>query len=175
MRFCITQFPLHAAAKNGNLALLRSLLEKKLNIEEKDDQGWTPLHHAASNGNVDIVQFLVEEMNANVLAEDNCQKTPSDVAFGNAKNYLLHGETPLHIAAEHGRVDEMRRLIKTKADLEVKEHRGWTALHCAARESHMDAVRCLVECGAEVSAKSKHGSTPFDVAYDEDIVKYLVK
>mmetsp|Transcript_38486 Transcript_38486/g.62549 ORF Transcript_38486/g.62549 Transcript_38486/m.62549 type:complete len:91 (-) Transcript_38486:110-382(-) len=65
MRFCITQFPLHAAAKNGNLAWLRSLLEKKLRIEEKNDQGWTPLHHAASNGNVDIVQFLVEEMNAN--------------------------------------------------------------------------------------------------------------
>jgi len=58
-------FPLHAAAKNGNLALLCSLLEKKIRIEEKDDQGWTPLHHAASNGNVDIVQFLVEEMNAN--------------------------------------------------------------------------------------------------------------
>jgi len=86
-------FPLHAAAKNGNLALLCSLLEKKIRIEEKDDQGWTPLHHAASNGNVDIVQFLVEEMNANVLAEDHCQKTPSDVAFGKAKKYLLYGET----------------------------------------------------------------------------------
>ena len=48
--------PLHEAAKKGNIKLGKMLLEKKADIDAKDDSGLTALHVAAKNGVVDMIE-----------------------------------------------------------------------------------------------------------------------
>mgnify|MGYP000364283700 CR=1 FL=1 len=79
------------AAKSGRNDVVKALLEKKVDIESKDGDGWTPLHFAACQGHDDVVQTLLENQ--------------ADV---NAK--ADYGSTPLYFAAQNGHTP----VVKTK-------------------------------------------------------------
>ena len=84
--------PLHMAAQNGNLDVVRYLAgEAHADVNQgRTDNGCTPLHIAAQNGNLDIVRYLAGEAHA-------------DVNQGRADN----GYAPLHIAALVGNLGEV--------------------------------------------------------------------
>lgn len=48
------------AVKRGDIELVKSLLTKKVNINEADMSGSTPLHHAVWYGRFDIIKLLLE-------------------------------------------------------------------------------------------------------------------
>jgi ankyrin repeat protein len=66
------------AAENGKEAVVQLLLEHKVEIGARDNDGETPLHMAAKNGNEAVAQLLLEH------------KTNID-----AKN--TYGQTALHL------------------------------------------------------------------------------
>ena len=75
---------IHEAAKNGDIATMRVLLQGKHSpVENKDSYGETALHLAVDNGHKDIVELLLAK-GANVNAPGKS------------------GETPLHLAALRG-------------------------------------------------------------------------
>ena len=79
---------LPAAAKDGNLALTKSLLEQNLNVNHKNANGNTALHNAAAAGKLEMVKFLVSR-GANIKIRNNYGETPLDIAGNSAvKNYL---------------------------------------------------------------------------------------
>ena len=49
--------PLHAAAKNGNLSVVRLLLTHGANMNAKNSKGITPLIFAAERGNSTLFQI----------------------------------------------------------------------------------------------------------------------
>lgn len=53
--------------------------------------------------------------------------------------------TPLHRAAEGGRLDEVRRLLETGAQSDARTSRGETPLHYAARGGHVEIARLIIE------------------------------
>ncbi|HRN78300.1 MAG TPA: ankyrin repeat domain-containing protein [Candidatus Dependentiae bacterium] len=61
--------PLHRAAGNGQLEIVRLLVLHKADINAQDKYGNTPLHYAASNGFEDIVRCLLV-VNANISLEN---------------------------------------------------------------------------------------------------------
>jgi Ankyrin repeats (many copies) len=76
------------------------------------------------------------------------------------------GDTPLHIAADEGNLDEVRRLLKEGWDPNAQNLRQQTPLHLAARHyasEFLPVVGVLVECGASVSMKDKEGYTASQV------------
>eukprot|EP00959_Pyramimonas_sp_CCMP1952_P321561 6728887-Pyramimonas_sp.AAC.1 len=86
------------------------------------------------------------------------------------------GGTPLHSAADQGRVQAVRALVELGADYNVKAAYGSTPLHLAASDGHVKAVRVLLELGADFNAKDVDGFTPlFWAAQLEQhaVVKYL--
>lgn len=51
--------PLHVAAMEGDLEILKFLLERGQSLESGDEHGWTALHHACARGHLDIAMYLI--------------------------------------------------------------------------------------------------------------------
>ncbi|EAY03831.1 hypothetical protein TVAG_063440 [Trichomonas vaginalis G3] len=78
---------LHVACDEGNLRLVKSLIDCGCDKEVKNNDGYTPLIIASSSGKLNVVKYLVS-IGANKEARDNFGCTPFSVATGNVKKYL---------------------------------------------------------------------------------------
>jgi ankyrin repeat protein len=85
----------------------------------------------------------------------------------------------LYKAAARGKLDEVRRQIALRANINWTDEQGRTPLFVAAREGHGTVVEILVQHGATVDqAKLDTGSTPLFVAAQNgfgDIVEFLLQ
>ena len=166
------------AAKNGDVSKARKLLKLGVDVNSRDDVGWTPLHRASGQGNLDLVKLLVER-GAYVNAVNNGWDTPLHIAAlvghldviklllknhanVNAKN--KDGQTPLQHAAGLGFLDVAKVLVENGADVRAKGDGDETPLHEAAQYGKTNMVEFLLRKGADVNAKSKVGMTPLHYA-----------
>jgi len=62
-------------------------------------------------------------------------------------------------AAEKGKEDEIKRLLKAGASIEAKDIHGRTALMIAAEYGHTKTCALLIEHNASIDAKDKDGIT----------------
>ncbi|MGL9757811.1 MAG: ankyrin repeat domain-containing protein [Wolbachia sp.] len=143
--FYIEYTLLTIAAEYGHVDIVKVLLEKGANVNEKDFHGCTALHFAAKYGHVDIVEVLLKE-GAKVDSVDQCKRTP------------------LHNAAENGYANIVNALIKAGANVNEKDFHGCTALHVAARSGHEKTVKVLLQAEEDVNAVDRYGRTPLDRA-----------
>ena len=58
----------------------------------------------------------------------------------------------------------MAYLINRKANVEIRDERGFTPLHLAVTAGRIAIVRLLVNAGADVNAISSSGATPLALA-----------
>ncbi len=72
--------PLHRAMVQGNVEVVRALLEYHAKLEYPNERGQTPLHIACSAGQADVVKLMITEFNANWKAKDEQGRTPCDLA-----------------------------------------------------------------------------------------------
>lgn len=70
---------LHRAASNGDLRLVKCLINEGAYINMTDDKGWTPLHSAALRNRTDIAKLLINH-GAFINPKDSIGDTPLDVA-----------------------------------------------------------------------------------------------
>ena len=52
---------LHSAVTNGRLEMVKYLVKKGADVNDKDIDGWRVLHDAAGAGELQIVKYLVEQ------------------------------------------------------------------------------------------------------------------
>ncbi|NIP28611.1 MAG: hypothetical protein GWN67_28130 [Phycisphaerae bacterium] len=187
-----TMYPtLHLSAAKGDLAGIKSFIEKGINIDEKDTIGWTPFLWAASTGRINVCQFLISKGD-NVNAKNQDGVTPLHVAclFGQKdvakllirKNVDINakadeGFTPLHIAALRGNEEIIKLLLDKEASVNEKNQDGETPLHLACGFENKTAVELIIEKGADVNVKDNEGSTPLHIAAirgNEEIVEILL-
>uniref|UniRef100_A0A670Y6W1 Ribonuclease L n=1 Tax=Pseudonaja textilis TaxID=8673 RepID=A0A670Y6W1_PSETE len=167
---------LNTAVKNGDLMLVRQLLEDGADINAKVEYGWTPLHSAVQINSKKIVKFLLEK-GADPLARKDNGATPFILAglTGNVKLLKLfldkgssinecdiNGFTAFMEAACEGKEKALRFLYKRGADVnqrrEVDENKkavkkgGATALMDAAKHGHFALVKILIKkMGADIN------------------------
>ena len=121
---------LQEAAAVGDVDLVRSLIEKGVDIEGREDSFFkTALHWAAISGHKDIVELLLDK-GADVDAR------------------TVGRETPLHYATQRGHVEVVELLIAKGADINAKNNRGQTPLDIAIRQNREDIVKLLITKGA---------------------------
>jgi ankyrin repeat protein len=159
------------AAMKGDIALVRSLLQQKAEVNQSQVDGTTALHWAVRQDRLDMVNLLIEA-GADVKAATRFGVTPLLLACVNGNGATIEavlkagvdanavlselGETPLMMAARTGNSDSVNVLLSHGADVNARESSmGETALMWAAAEGHASIVRMLVEHTADVNAHTR--------------------
>lgn len=89
--------PLYTATRKENLAVIRKLLKRGVDVNRPSGNGWTPLKSAAQQGNLEIVKALLDG--------------GADPNIGDNTNY-----TPLMNAVSGEHEDIVKLLLKFRAD-----------------------------------------------------------
>lgn len=167
-----------------NIEQIRELIDKGVNLNVKDANGWTPLMKVAFIGRIATAKLLIEK-GADVNTSD------------------FHGNTILmHVAAMPfpEQAEIFKILVQKGADVNAKNVERWTALMQAAKghsatiikelinKGKMDVAknfesiplemaRLLIKNGADVNAKDVRGLTALIMAASEghtETVKQLI-
>lgn len=187
---------LHAAAHEGDLKRIKSLIGSGADVKKTDGHGRTALHVAAFASHDKVVTALAQAgADPNRLQHDKYDiitiaAVANDVAMvrtainegGSAKNITsIYGGTALIAAAHLGNWESVQVLIEAGAPLDHVNNLGWTALIEAVvlgdgGPRHVKTARLLVEAGADRSLTDRNGNTPLDLArkFDyEELIRAL--
>lgn len=74
--------------------------------------------------------------------------------------YNEAGQTPLHLASEHGHLEVVKFLFSKRANLNYPDDEGRTPLHVATTRGNVTIVRFLLSKGADKAAKKSIGMCP---------------
>ena len=153
---CAHMTPLTAAAKEGDVATIKELLNKGAKVDESNSGKWsaTPLYWSLFDCKFEAVELLLKK-GANANSADS---------FGLA---------PLQLAVCCKDVDPslIEHLIEKGADVNYKNTSdGWRGLHYAISCGSDDMARLLIEKGADVNAIADDGTTPLILAAKNDSV-----
>jgi ankyrin repeat protein len=162
--------PLVLAARDNDLGTVRSLLARKVNVNEPARDGSTALLWAVYHGNLELTRTLLAA-GASVNTANTFGMTPLLQASRTGEAPIIGAllkagarvsdsspefETPLMAAARTGRVDAVRLLIEGGADVNAADgYQEETALMWAAAEGHVDAVKALLAAGADPNRKAR--------------------
>jgi len=128
---------LMAAANQGNVEMLRQLLEKNANPNlPSPTTGETPLHAATAKGfakgTLECVELLLKAgANPNIKAKSG---VPTGTYY---RDIEVVGETPLHLAAAYGSKEMIQLLLKYNADPTIKDDRGESPLTWYSRHQRI--------------------------------------
>ena len=123
--------PLLHAAHEGNLEVVRALIDAGANVNAADNSGKTPLMIAANGSDLEVVRCLIAA-GANVYAAD------------------YSGKTLLIKAIEHGNVDQVRELARC-LDVTLQDLAGLTAMSYAIRSKDPEKIATVYEYGGRLS------------------------
>jgi ankyrin repeat protein len=161
--------PIVAAAKSGDLATVRTLITKRVNVNEPSTDGSTALLWAAYHSDLDMTRALLAAgasvNTANrygvtpLLQASRTGATPVIQALVRAgadpKKAPVDAETPLMAAARAGRVEGVKLLLEAGADVNATDvYQEQTALMWAAAEGHADVIKTLLAAGADPNRKA---------------------
>ena len=93
------------AADNGDIDIIRYLVEHGADVAKADKYGWYPLINAAFHGHLDVVRYLLEQ-------------------GADREKVNLWGCTPLHYTASQGHLEVAKLLMVYGADLNARDIRG---------------------------------------------------
>ncbi|XP_051153030.1 ankyrin repeat-containing protein At5g02620 [Andrographis paniculata] len=140
---------LHIAAKQGDLEVVKALLDAHPELlMTVDTANTTALHTAAMQGRIDVVEYFL-----------GIESSLANIARSN-------GKTALHSAARNGHVAVVAALLSKARGLTTRtDKKGQTALHMAVKGQNLDVVEALI--GADpstVSMVDTKGNTPLHIA-----------
>ena len=117
--------PLHVATINPESFRIYNpipiLIEKNVNINERDFVGRTPLFYAVRSGNLNDTELLIQK-GADITSADNYGHTPAHVAA--IKTGIFDRKGSNHY------FDILKSLKEKGADMNAKDYRGRTVLDC---------------------------------------------
>src|SRR5438876_6763929 len=158
------------AAMNKNKDAVRSLLQKKADVNATQVDGTTALHWAVRADDLQLAELLIRA-GANVSAANREGVTPMQLAAINGTAPMIEkllraganpnaslskfGDTALMLTARTGKVDAIKVLLDNGAQVNaIETWGGTTSLMWAVSERHLDTVKMLIAHGADVNARS---------------------
>ena len=133
---------------------ISSLTNKHMDINYKDENGYTALHYACNEGNLKIVEIL---LNA------NCDP--------NIKNN--DKETPLHLASKSGYFDISKKLIENGALLDVYDSENNSPIHYVCQYNYVELLIYFLTKSPQIETKNIYGKKPIDLTTNNEIKDLL--
>jgi len=178
---------LHVAVDNGKAEVVKFMLEKKAEVNARNQLEQTPLFLATGPDTEDSLTItgllLAAKADPNIAdAEGN---TPLHQSIEIALSELLvakganiaarnnEGRTPLHEAVVSGAKAIVELLLNNKADVNAIDKEGNTPLHLLVTRIDTDhdwtlsLALILLDNKADLSVKNKAGATPLKMALDQ--------
>jgi ankyrin repeat protein len=186
------------AAMARNAQTVRSLLQKKADVNAPQVDGTTALHWAVRYDDLDTADLLIGA-GARVSAANREGVTPLQLAAMNGSAPMIDkllkagassngaltpsGDTALMMAARTGKPEAITVLLESGADVNAKESwGGTTALMWAVSEGHSNAVKLLLDHGADANVRSNfvaaangrgfEGRTPTAAKTDQKVEEF---
>ena len=164
---------LHRAASRGHKEIAELPIAEGADVNAKRDNGGTPLHSAAGQGHRETAELLIAngaDVNSKVdtgligamekdtplfVAEYHSQKETADLLrkYGGKIGHELKADDSLHIAAQYGKLELVKKHLAAGADVNEIDVMGMTPLHAACAGGNDEIVSLLVEKGAYIIAK----------------------
>lgn len=166
------------SAEKGDSKAVLLFLSSGMDIDTRDEHGWTPLMISTFNGREEVATLLIRS-GADVHAKDTAGYGPLHWAAFNGYSSVIklllekranvnersnHGWTPLLQAATRGHLLAAGQLIAAGADVNLASNDGWTPLHKAAANGHVEMVKLLLAKGANRNAEYQDSTTPLSIA-----------
>eukprot|EP00756_Hemistasia_phaeocysticola_P060802 Hpha_TRINITY_DN4336_c0_g1::TRINITY_DN4336_c0_g1_i1::g.49991::m.49991/K21440/ANKRD50; ankyrin repeat domain-containing protein 50 len=156
------------AVTEGEVDVLRLLIDNGADVNGADEAGCTPCITAAGEGKTYMLRLLIDR-GADVNKADNDGRTPCIAATARDKRAALKlliergadvnradnkGRTPCITAVAGSResrsTDTLRLLIENGADVNAADKEGHTPCYLAAMSGHAAALRFLMDHGANI-------------------------
>lgn len=99
-----------------------------------------------------------------------------DVDLQKADQLGMDEESPLHMACYQGHTEEVREMISSGIDINVRGDIGSTPLHEAVLGGHAEVIKVLLNNGASLDSKNDYGETPLELAEtqgNQDVITAL--
>lgn len=150
-----------AAARKGNAAQVKTLLESGASVNAKNNYGVTPLFFASWNGHAEVVRLLLAKGAEASVSDTFYKMTAIDAALSKshlevAKLLVTAGAKPspnslLYVASD-GNAAAVEYLLEV---LKPDAKQLSAALSVAEKEKHADVIDLLKKAGAQTAEKAK--------------------
>lgn len=174
---------LHAAARLDRPRVVSPLVKAGFNPDLKDKLGFTAMMRAVSRGHNVFCRELIKagSMPAKHRTPEGGGVMHTAAFFGNAAAITLflkagcdpnltddRHRTVAHEAIDSafegvGALDVLKRLLKARVDLNVKDFHGETPAHRAARRGLLEVMDLLKSNGADMRSENMQGQTPLQL------------
>lgn len=140
-----TMPPLHAAIKENNIQLIRTLLTQNADVNEFF-KGYAPIHLLFSGfGSFEILKLLLE-------------------AGADVKAVSKWSKTPLHLFSASSPQKDLKLakfLLEKGADVNAQDVEGNTPLHYASLTNWIELVKLFLNYNADVNVVNNYGENSF--------------
>lgn len=144
------------AVKTGDCNKIRLYVNNGIDINSKDEDGWTALMIASENDKKKIVKLLIE-LGADVKVQDDDE----------GKTALMHA---IYVNSD----ENAKILLKNGSDINAKDNYGQTPFILAACSNSKTIGELLIDLGADIDAYDDQGKTAFDLG-NNDFQNFLRK
>ncbi|WP_020004838.1 ankyrin repeat domain-containing protein [Brachyspira innocens] len=172
--------PLFEAIYNNNVSDVLKAVSNGININSRNEEGFTPLLYAINYDRLEIMKALLSY--SNIIDIEMPLNNYTNIYSIKGKNFsgevLFNGTTPLQYAVYKGNTNAVNLLIENGADTKKKDYNGYCSLFYASAFSDANMIHFLLKKDPSLTReKSLSGRTVMHFAAlygnDEAISYYL--